>query len=267
MTKNYSWTKAKYKRFLKEKRGQGTGKDYKPWYTIRDVPSEGRSSMTLGWKTGRTHHLLSLGEKHYLYFLDWADDVVDIWEQYPLLDTEDAMAIATEAGISYPISNIDQTPHVLTTDFLITKNIDGQVINIARTVKKAEELDDPRVIEKLEIERRYWQKRGIDWGIVTEDDFPQVFLANLYKLRGCYVLDELGIAQDDKEYYCSIIKTRIATQEKTLRQICSEVDSELVLAKGMSFRLITHMIARKEILINMDEEFGISMSATQMTVV
>ncbi len=30
------------KRLQKEKRGQGYGKDYKPFLTVRDIPSKGR---------------------------------------------------------------------------------------------------------------------------------------------------------------------------------------------------------------------------------
>ena len=45
------WTKAKFERYLKEGRGQGSGKDYKPWITIQDFPSKGRVSRTPGWRS------------------------------------------------------------------------------------------------------------------------------------------------------------------------------------------------------------------------
>lgn len=45
---------------LKKGIGQGHGKDYKPWLTVRDVPSQGLSTRVRGWKTGRVHHFLSL---------------------------------------------------------------------------------------------------------------------------------------------------------------------------------------------------------------
>jgi hypothetical protein len=55
---------------LKEGRGQGTGKNYKPWYYVTDVPSRGTSSATPGW-IGREHHLLSMGERRYFFLLEW----------------------------------------------------------------------------------------------------------------------------------------------------------------------------------------------------
>ncbi len=45
---NQQWTKAKLKRYVKEGRGQGSGKHYKPWNTIRDYPSKGRVSRAPG---------------------------------------------------------------------------------------------------------------------------------------------------------------------------------------------------------------------------
>lgn len=35
---NTDWTEEKYKRFLKEHRGQGEGIEYKPWWTVQDFP-------------------------------------------------------------------------------------------------------------------------------------------------------------------------------------------------------------------------------------
>lgn len=70
--------------FEKEGRGKGAGADYKPWLTVQDVPSTGRSTRLLGIHTGRTHHLLSDIERSLFYRLDWEDSVVDIREQFPL---------------------------------------------------------------------------------------------------------------------------------------------------------------------------------------
>ncbi len=37
----YDWTQAKFEPYIKEERGKGRGKDYKPWITIQDFPSRG----------------------------------------------------------------------------------------------------------------------------------------------------------------------------------------------------------------------------------
>jgi hypothetical protein len=35
--RKYEWNSAKFERYMKEGRGRGSGKDYKPWLTIQDV--------------------------------------------------------------------------------------------------------------------------------------------------------------------------------------------------------------------------------------
>ena len=47
------------KKWIKEGRGKGSGKDYRPWLTVRDLPSQGRSHRVMGHLTQRTHHFLS----------------------------------------------------------------------------------------------------------------------------------------------------------------------------------------------------------------
>lgn len=78
------WTEAKIYRYIKEGRGQGELALYRPWLTIQDVPSSGRVHRFIGWKTTRQHHLLSDLEFNYHCFGDWAENILDIREQYPL---------------------------------------------------------------------------------------------------------------------------------------------------------------------------------------
>jgi len=157
---------------IREGRGQGRGSDYKPWLLVQDVPSQGLATRIKGWKTKRVHHLLSNLELSYFYVLEWSPVVFDIREQYPLLPLEETLAIAEQCGIRHPTDPKTQEPVVMTTDFFISVPQSIKVIEQARTLKTAKDLQSQRTIEKLEIERRYWQGRDIDWGIVTEREIP-----------------------------------------------------------------------------------------------
>ena len=44
-------------KLIKEGRGQGLGKEYKPWIRIQDFPSLGRVTRIKGIKTERQHEL------------------------------------------------------------------------------------------------------------------------------------------------------------------------------------------------------------------
>ena len=50
----------------KEKYGIGHGADYKPYIRTSEFNSLGTCSNPIDWKTGRTVHLLSQGEKIFL---------------------------------------------------------------------------------------------------------------------------------------------------------------------------------------------------------
>lgn len=167
-----TWNYKRYLKLLKEGRGQGTGKDYKPWIEIHDFASRGLSWRARGLTTGRIHHLLSRNEMYYFILLDTDPEVTDIREQFPLRLTE-TLEIAECLGIKHPRKG--SFPFVMTTDFLITRN-DGL---FARTVKETAELNNPRVLEKFSIEHEYWKRKDIDWKIVTEKQIDPVRVETL----------------------------------------------------------------------------------------
>lgn len=75
-------------------------------------------------------------ERNYFYYLDFADNVVDIREQFPLLPINETIIIAKELGIEHPRDPVTKEPIVMTTDFLITfKEQDGNIVEKARTLK------------------------------------------------------------------------------------------------------------------------------------
>jgi len=177
---------------ISDGRGQGRGSDYKPWLLVQDVPSQGLVTRIKGWKSKRVHHLLSNLELSYFYVLEWSPIVFDIREQYPLLPLEETLAIAEQCGIRHPTDPKTQEPVVMTTDFFITVPQSIEVIEQARTLKTAKDLQSQRTLEKLEIERRYWHNRNIDWGIVTEQEIPQALTKNVDWLHPFFRIEDLS---------------------------------------------------------------------------
>lgn len=246
------WTQAKFERYRKEGRGEGSGKDYKPWHRVREVPSKGRSSRPPGWKTNREHQLLSDNETRLFYLFEWSDAVTDIREQYPLLDLDLAMSIANEMGIKYPIQN--DTPWILTTDFMLSVNQNGKSVQIARTVKETKDLEKQSVAENFELERRYYIAKGIDWGIVTEKHIPRLLAENIGWVHPDYWLE--ATAETDVEglrSLASTLKFRLQESDGTINQITTALDGEMNIENGTSLRLFKHLVARKEIVMDMLE--------------
>lgn len=111
-----SWDEDKYNKRIKEGRGQGTGKDYLPWITVHDFPSEGLASRVPGWKSDRVFHFMSKLELQCFYLFEWSDIIIDIREQFPL-DLNSTLRIADEKNIRHPVDNVSKFPRVFTTDF------------------------------------------------------------------------------------------------------------------------------------------------------
>src|SRR5215470_9882469 len=160
-------------RFMTE-HSQGEGANYKPWLCVQDVPSLGRVHRIKGWKHGRVHHLLSDLEARVSFIYEWSLQIGDIREQYPLLPLDETLEIAKECGVAHPADIRSRRPMVMTTDFVLTIKKNMATTYQARTLKYTADLIKARTLEKLEIERRYWQARRVDWGIVTE---PQASIA------------------------------------------------------------------------------------------
>ena len=161
-----SWNEAKYEQYLHAGRGQGEGPAYLPWIVVQDFSSHGTVSRIFSYKTNRVHHFLSHNELCFFYLLEWSKQVLDIREQFPLLNVELATDVALCAGIRYPRDSISGFPYIMTCDFMITTAHGLK----ARTIKSASDLTNKRTLEKLEIERRYWDSLGVDWKIVTEHE-------------------------------------------------------------------------------------------------
>jgi hypothetical protein len=225
--------------------------EYQPWLTVRDVPSRGRSSRHKGWKTGRTHHLFSKLEKKYHNTLEWSKIVTDIREQYPLLPLEETLEISKQCGFDHPgVPSKDDPgtlePIIMTTDFLITLTIDGKRVERARTVKYADDLQSPRVLQKLEIERRYWEVRGISWGIVTEHEIPSVLADNVENLYPYRYLDE-DSRYSRRELYSAATALTQTVQGSTssLRHIALDCDAVLGFDLGTCLTIAYYLIANR----------------------
>lgn len=156
-----------FRRGLKNGFGIGTLAEYKPWFGIRDVPSKGSSLSPRGLITGRSHELISFGEQCFFMIAEFCPEVIDIREQFPLLPMSHALKIAALLGIAPPTISKTQVPTVQTTDFLLTLQGATGHRYMAVSVKPEESWGDPRVAEKLELERIWWELLGVPFRIFS----------------------------------------------------------------------------------------------------
>jgi hypothetical protein len=245
-----------------EGRGSGVGKEYLPWIRIQDVASTGRVTRVKGIKTDRQHELLSDMERNYFYFLEFSDEVVDIREQYPLLPLEDTLAIAMELGITHPKDPKTNEPVVMTTDFLVTVEHNGEYFEAARTIKSKDDLLNRRINEKFEIERIYWARKEIDWGIVTDEQIDKTIAHNISFIQGYKDITEIdcfeGIDNLELKDLIYEFMRRVVDDKRSIRKICSEFDSDMELGKGSGLSIFKYLVINKIIKIDITQEIDVN---------
>jgi hypothetical protein len=173
-------------RLIKKGLGQGEGPSYQPWIRVGSFPNRGESFRISCDKTQRSHDYLSTLEYRHHLLCEFLAIVIDIREQYPL-PIDETLCLADELGIAHP--SVGGEPCTVTLDFMLTLD-DGHVRRmVARSIKYCEELKNPRVREKLELERVACIRRLIPWELLTEHELPRVLEKNLRWLRGWKTLE------------------------------------------------------------------------------
>jgi hypothetical protein len=225
--------------------GQGHGRNYKSWLTAQSFSSIGYTIRVPGKKTGREHHLFSNIELEFFHVLDWSPRVVDIREQFPLLPVDETLAYSAAHRIRHPMDPRTKEPYVLTTDFLVTIRNTPRDTEEARAVKPASALQSPRTLEKLQIERLYWNARNVKWGIVTEQDIPKNVSHNLRWLHP--YIDSPHVASVPEDQFDAVDRVLRGSLENgmTLAAAARTCDGKFGFEPGVSLSLARYFIASR----------------------
>lgn len=237
------WNEAVFRKYISERRGQGVGFEYTPWILVQDFASKGMASRVKGTKSGRIHHLMSNLETSLFYLLDWSDDVLDIREQYPLLDLRQAIEIAETAQIRYPYDPKSSFPYVMTSDFYVETTTGHVVI----AVKPTSELENPRVREKLEIERRYWGNQNIRWRIITENEINRTKAKNIEWLSQSKDLGAFSLSEELQAQCAAYFLSRYNGDLNALGRLFSDIELRFGLSPGVGINIYKHLAYWKQI--------------------
>lgn len=237
---------------LKQGRGAGRGENYKPWLHIQDVASRGLSTRIKGMKTNRVHHLLSRLELYCFYNLDWSEQVIDIREQYPL-DREETKAIAETLNIRHPRVPQTRDFSVMTTDFLVTVDEHSRRREIAISAKYTLDLANSRTMQKFEIERFYWERRGVKWTIFTERNVNRILMRNIEWIHSFLNPDWLlsVISSSLFQEVAAFLFGLLFATPMPLRSATNAADKKFNFAPGVSLLIVRHLIATRKWRVDM----------------
>ena len=138
------------------------------------------------------------------------------------------------------------------------KRVGNKTIEIARSVKSRSELDNPRTIEKQEIERRYWELKNIDWRMFVDTDIPEARVENL---RWLYEMKSFeGLAVPYPGYWQDICNRLMAALSKVHSVQVKKLIKELEFSQGLKaediIATIRHLGANKILTFDLDIQFS-----------
>lgn len=265
----YALTEKKIAARFKEGRGSGAGADYLPFLTMHDFSSKGRVCRFAGATTGRTHHFLSDLEVAVGLNLDWEPAVLDIREQYPL-DRAATILLAEAAGIPHP--STEGVDIVMTTDFLVDYAVGPSRFQVAISAKYANEIEDPvggpRVIAKLELERRYWAVRSVRYVVVTDREVPKVRTRTLLWLNEWLSLEGLAVPHVGFwEQRCAVLLAALAQAGPgRVADLFGALEAKHGWAAGEALSAFRHLAANRRVSIDVGSAFDVRGPLAQVSV-
>ena len=226
--------------------GRGEGLHYIPWISGHEFASRGAFIRLMGRTVPRLYCFMSRLEADAFVIYDCMPDVSDILEQY-YLTLEETLEIADELHIRHPWSGKYYNP--VTTDLLIRK----QDVWIARAVKSTRDLENERTLEKLEIERVYFTRRGIDWKIITERELNRNLVQNLHWL---WYGESPELALPDHQLLCEAESMFFRLYNEDILpfpRMVDQVESLFSLSPGVGICVFKSLIRRGIIQIDLEK--------------
>jgi hypothetical protein len=270
MARSSDWTEAKLKRFLAEGRGQGKNELYRPWLMVSDLPSRGRSTRIFSRIANRVVHLLTDSQLRYFYLLEWNHDgnLIDINEQYPLLDMESIIDQLDEPLVNRLKDRNTNLPHIMITTFLVTAiNKQGKEYQFARTIKDTGELEKKATIERLELQRLFWKSRNIDFGIVTPNEISIQRSKNIEWVLPALNIEDYGLKETEMTHYADELLDGISSTDNPLNSVLTSFDRHMKVEVGTGLLVFRYLIASRRIQINMDMEIKLDKTPSEIGVI
>lgn len=132
-------------------------------------------------------------------------------------------------------------------------------IFVARSIKASHELESKGTIDRFEFERRYWGKKGVDWGIVTNKEIPNIKAQNIEWLHSTLELEHNEIfSWHDKENLCNdLLGLILKNLYRNTREIINEFDYDKKLEQGTGLLIFKYLIMKKIIHVDINKRINI----------
>lgn len=222
---------------------------------VTTFSSKGRATRIHSYKTNRIHHLQSDNQLRFFLTLEWSDKVKNIQENIELKDLEATIDNIENLRLDKFSDKETGGLYQLHTNFLVTIKRNFVEQQIAVSVKSLSELERKTVIEKMEIERRYWKAKGVSFHVITEKEIDKQFVENIKWVRETFIDKCIENKEELKEKLYYFLQ---GYNEKRIIDVLNEFDEEENLKPGTALFIFRYLIATKEIEINMKEKLDLN---------
>lgn len=217
--------------------------------------SKGRATRIYGYKTKRIHHLQSDNQLRLFLLLEWNDMVKNIEENVELKDLEIVIDNVEDLRLDKFSDKETGQLYQLHTNFLVTTKRDNVEEKVAISVKALSEIERRTVIEKIEIERRFWKNKSIPFYVVTEKEINKQLVDNIKWVRETLIDKSIENKRELAEHLYYFLQEN--KQEKLI-DVLAKFDDNFVVKRGTSLFIFRYLIGIKEIALNMKKSIDLN---------
>lgn len=222
---------------------------------ITTFSSKGRATRIYGYKTKRIHHLQSDNQLRFFLMLEWHDKVKDIKENIELKDIEATLDNADDLRLDKFSDKETGELFQLHTNFFITIGRNNGEEQVAISVKSLSELERRTVIEKMEIERRYWIAKGVKFYVITEKEIDKQFVDNIKWVRDVLIDKHI---EGKKELGERLYYFLQENNQGKLNDVLAEFDDNVGCKKGIALFIFRYLLGTKEIGVDMKKSINLN---------
>lgn len=220
---------------------------------VTTFSSKGRATRINSIKNNQIYHLQSDNQLRMFLLLEWLDIVTDIKVNYELSDLEINLENIENLRLDKFIDKETGSLYKLHTNFLITINKQNIEEQVAISVKSVTELERKIVIEKLEIERRYWSSKGVRFYIVTDKQLDRTVAQNIMWFRETLLDKQIN---DKEELANELYHLLIQNQYVPINNLLKAFDDDKHRI-GIGLFIFRYLVANKIIKINMKNHINL----------
>lgn len=224
---------------------------------VTTFSSKGRVSRINSQKAkDKIVHLQSDNQLRIFMMLEWDDNVKEIQVNVELNNIEDTLTNIENLKLNKFRDGEEGELFQLHTNFLVTLNQHKRgEEQIAISVKSVSELERKTAIEKLEIERRYWEATGVRFVVITDKEIDRQVTDNIMWVRETKSDKSLRNKEELAEELYFLLQEN---KELTVNAILNDFDIKEGAKDGMGLFLFRFLIAQKQIVIDMKESINLN---------